>query len=151
MAFLAPAAIIGFALGTWLGQHGPGAPSAVVSSTPSPGVASTATATSTVDASEVISPTPVIPTERARAVVLEISGSSDLTSEPFMVSEGWQVQWQIESGELKFGLRGDQNIDTVIDYPGPASGITSPVPVGTFRLVVKASGPWSITVLQPAA
>jgi hypothetical protein len=121
----------------------------VVSSTPLPNVESTATATVTVDVTAAAPPTKLA-TERARAVVLEISGSSDQTSEPFVVTEGWQIQWQIESGQLQFGLKGDQNIDSIIDYLGPASGITSPVPVGTFRLVVKASGPWAITVLQPA-
>jgi hypothetical protein len=48
-------------------------------------------------------------------------------------------------------VTGDMKIGKVIDQQGPASGVTS-VPVGgTFRIEVKATGPWSITVLQPAA
>jgi hypothetical protein len=160
---LAPAAVIGFAIGTWLGHYEPGAPAAVIAVTPSvtasPSVAPAARPTSTpvpvatsppasgptASSASASTPTGEPP---AHVVVLDISGSGDLTSEPFEVREGWQVQWQTEGEAFTFAIRGDQDLGTIIDEQGPASGVTSPVPTGTFRIEVSAVGPWSIQVFQ---
>jgi hypothetical protein len=69
-------------------------------------------------------------------------------SEPFEVVPGWQIQWQTEGTSLAIAVTGDQNLGVVVDEPGPASGVTSLAPAGTFQLNIVASGPWSITVIQ---
>lgn len=151
VVFLAPAVVLGFALGTWLGQHGPGAQagvaeptaSAAVSPVPIVSAASPASTPSPPSTSSADTPEPT------QKLILAIDGSENMTSEPFTVKEGWQIQWQTDGSAFSFGLSGDQDIGTVIDEPGPASGVTS-VPVGgTFKLEVKAKGPWKITVRQP--
>ena len=151
VVFLAPAVVLGFALGTWLGQHGPGAQAGVAEPTASVAVRSVAidsAAPPTLDPSPLSTSSAKTP-EPTQQVILAINGSKDMTSEPFTVKEGWQIQWQTDGSAFSFGLSGDQDIGTVIDEPGPASGVTS-VPVGgTFKLEVKAKGPWKITVRQP--
>jgi hypothetical protein len=166
---LAPAALIGFAIGTWLGDYGPGAQATVTAVTPpvttSASAEPAATPTPTPLAVRTPAPTqvpaatsgPTVVSEPAstvngetpgQVVVLDISGSGDLTSEPFEVREGWQLQWQTEGEAFTVAIRGDQDFGTIIDQPGSASGVTSPVPTGTFRIEVTAVGPWSIQVLQ---
>jgi hypothetical protein len=69
-------------------------------------------------------------------------------SPPFEVVPGWQIQWQIDGASLAIAVSGDQNLGVVVDEAGPASGVTSLAPAGTFRLDIVANGPWSITVIQ---
>jgi len=78
-----------------------------------------------------------------------MEGSGKMVSQLFVVRPGWQIQWQTEGSTFQFAVSGDMNLGKVVDQAGPASGVTS-VPVGgTFKLEVKAKGPWKITVRQP--
>lgn len=61
---------------------------------------------------------------------------------------GWQIQWKTDGDRIAIAVTGDQDLGTVVDVPGPASGVTSPPVSGTFRLEITADGPWSITVIQ---
>ncbi len=77
-----------------------------------------------------------------------MTGTEHDVSEPFEVVSGWQIQWQTDGASLAIAVTGDQNLGIVVDEPGPASGVTSLAPAGTFRLDIAARGPWSITVVQ---
>jgi hypothetical protein len=68
-----------------------------------------------------------------------------------MVSPGWQIVWQTEGGGLAITVRGDQELGTIVNQDGPASGATSLPTAGTFHLEVTAKGPWSLKVLQGEA
>ena len=81
-------------------------------------------------------------------IILTLSGTDHDVSDPFEVISGWQIQWQTDGASLAIAVTGDQNLGVIVDEPGPASGVTSLAPAGTFRLDIAASGPWSITVVQ---
>ena len=82
------------------------------------------------------------------SVVAEFSGTSDQTTAKFSVRPGWQIQWQTDGETFKYSIAGDLDIGKVIDQQGPGSGITSPVPSGTFFLEITAKGPWQIKIIQ---
>jgi len=148
---LVSAAIVGFAIGTWLGNQGrsdvpqasPTAsaapPSPSITVTPSPSASATPSATAPASPSTV----PAQP-----GTILQISGTGDEVSDPFGVLPGWQIQWRAEGATFKVDVTGDQIIGNVVDEPGPATGVISLAQSGTFILTVTADGPWSITVVQ---
>jgi hypothetical protein len=80
--------------------------------------------------------------------ILELSGSANKVSPDFDVLRGWQIVWQSDGDRFAFAVRGDQDLGAVVDQTGPASGVTSLAPAGTFHIEVTAKGPWSIKVLQ---
>jgi hypothetical protein len=144
LAVLGLAALVGVGFGTWLGSQGNspppgpiGSPTATLPAASSPPASFTAVPTATA----VLEPPPL-------ETVLELSGTGDQVSDPFDVSPGWQVSWQTAGERFALAITGDQDLGTVVDLPGPASGVTAPVSGGTFRLEVTAEGPWSITVVQ---
>jgi hypothetical protein len=147
LALLGLAAVVGVGFGTWLGSQGDspppgpsGSPSTTVSAAPTPPASFTALPTAT----GVLEPRPL-------ETVLELSGTGDQVSDPFDVTPGWQVSWQTAGERFALAITGDQDLGTVVDLPGPASGVTAPVSGGRFRLEITAEGPWSITVVQGAS
>ena len=80
--------------------------------------------------------------------VLRLTASGNKTSADFEVRVGWQIQWETTGDHLTISIAGSQDLGKVVDLPGPASGVTSPPVSGTFHLMVTASGPWSLTVIQ---
>jgi hypothetical protein len=150
---LGAVAVVGFGIGILIGSQPPGPaserPGAVATASPSlaptatPSVAPTASLASTPDTSA----SPAAPAG-PREVVLQFSGTEHDVSAPFDVVPGWQIQWQTDGTSLAIAVTGDQNLGVVVNEPGPASGVTSLAPEGTFRLNIVASGPWSITVIQ---
>ena len=82
-----------------------------------------------------------------RRTVAEFNGNGDLTTSPFSVSPGWQIHWQTEGPRFAFAIRGDYDFGTVISQDDAGSGVTTPVPTGSFYLEISAEGPWSVTVL----
>jgi hypothetical protein len=129
---LAAAAAAGWGIGTWLGSQGAGPePAAGPSTQPSQGAPATPARPGT-----------------PQQLVLTVSGSGDDISAPFEVVGRWQIQWRTDGESLAIAVTGDPILGLVVDEPGPASGATSFVQGGTFRLEVTAEGPWTITVLQ---
>ena len=153
VAILGAAAVVGFGIGTWIGSQStgsaPAGPAALATPTPTP--APTPTPTASLAASPAPTPSPP-PTASAapqpQEILLQISGTEHDVSQPFEVISGWQIQWQTDGASLAIAVTGDQNLGIVVDEPGPASGVTSLAPAGTFRLDIAARGPWSITVIQ---
>jgi hypothetical protein len=84
----------------------------------------------------------------AAAPLLELNGNGDKRSSEFDVLLGWQFQWQTEGKRIAIRVTGDQDLGTVVDVPGPASGAASPPVAGIYQLEITADGPWSITVIQ---
>jgi len=151
VAILSAAAIVGFGIGTWLGHQGRGdvphasqiasaaPPSPSITVTPSPSAPATTSPTAPASPSAV----PAQP-----GTILQISGNGDEVTDPFGVLPGWQIQWRAEGATFKVDVTGDQSIGTVVDSPGPATGVISLAQSGTFILTVTTDGPWSITVVQ---
>jgi hypothetical protein len=140
------AALVGWTIGTSLTNTGldqdPMA-SPVRSALPSGTMASTANAIAS----------PIVPSASAASsaesrVVLELSGTGDLTSEPVTVEPGWQLQWQTDGPSFDVAIRGDTDLGTIVHQSGPVTGVNAPAQTGTFRIVVTAEGRWAITVLQ---
>jgi hypothetical protein len=147
---LAIGAILGAGGGLWLGYHGPGAREANVAVLPSPSVPPSSGVTVAGTASQPSEPTasPQSTEVSPLPTLLTFGGSANQVSEPFDAMPGWQIQWQTDGGQFSFAVTGDQNLGTVIDQPGPASGLISIAPGGTFRVSVNAKGPWRIVVSQ---
>lgn len=82
------------------------------------------------------------------STVADLSGNANAESETFFVRSGWQIHWETEGERFEYAIEGDRSIGTVISQDGPGSGITSPVPAGNFRIIVRADGPWRIQVIQ---
>lgn len=82
------------------------------------------------------------------SIVAEFSGTGNQTTDAFQVREGWQIQWANSGPSFAFAITGDRDFGTVIDQREPASGVTSPVGGGTFRLEISADGPWTISIVQ---
>jgi hypothetical protein len=145
---LGGAALIGFGIGTWLGRYGPGAP--LPPALPSPTASSTVPGSPSVPATP--SATPIAtasPTATATSVtVFEMEGTGDATSEPFDASAGLRIEWKTTGKTFRIAMTGDQDLGTIVNQSGPASGSISVAVTGTFHLEVTADGPWSITVLQ---
>lgn len=150
VAILGVAAVVGFGIGTWIGNQtltaGPASPAPALAASPSP----TMTPTPSPSPSIVPSLAPTAPSVPARPqeIILQISGTEHDVSKPFEVISGWQIQWQTDGASIAIAVSGDQNIGVVVNEAGPASGVTSLAPAGTFRLDIAARGPWSVTVIQ---
>lgn len=82
------------------------------------------------------------------STVASFSGDSDLTTESFRVREGWRIQWESTGATFAMGIDGDLNMGTVVSVEGPETGLTAPPSKGTFHLEIRASGPWTATILQ---
>ena len=127
-------AIVGFVLGIWIGRPGPneqGVGASLV--TPSPSATATATAV-----------------EPSSPIALEdmspLSGSADLTTDPFTARGVWQLDWETSGETFALTIDGEPDIGQVIDQSGAGKGTISPIPAGTFRIQVRAAGPWTIRV-----
>lgn len=151
---LGVAAVVGFGIGTLIGSQDPrstaGGPVASAAST-TPTLAATPMLTPSPSPSSLATTSPSQPAATAappQEIILTLSGNEHDVSDPFEVISGWQIQWQTDGASLAIAVTGDQNLGVIVDEPGPASGVTSLAPAGTFRLDIAASGPWSITVVQ---
>jgi hypothetical protein len=82
------------------------------------------------------------------SVIVDLSGTTNASSDVFLARRGWQIQWQTEADHFQLAIHGEPDLGTAVDQEGPGSGITSPVPNGDFRLEVTADGPWSLRVIQ---
>ena len=146
-------AVVGFGIGTWIGNQPPRSapinPAALASSSPSLGPSPTVSPTPSPSPASTASPSrPAATAAPPQEVILTLSGTDHDVSDPFEVVSGWQIQWQTDGASLAIAVTGDQNLGVIVDEPGPASGVTSLAPAGTFRLDIAASGPWSITIVQ---
>jgi hypothetical protein len=137
-AVLVGAAILGIGIGTWLGRGGSAAP-APSAALASPG--SSAIATPTTSPSATPPPTPP-------GQILQQQGTADATTDPFIVKPGWRITWRTDGESFAYAVTGDQNLGTIVDKKGPASGVTSLSLGGSFRIEIKAVGPWSIVVVN---
>jgi hypothetical protein len=104
-------------------------------------MSSAAIATPTSTPSATASPTPP-------GQILEQQGTSNATMEIFEVNPGWQITWRTDGESFAFVVSGEQNLGTIVDKKGPASGVTSLAPAGSYRIEIKAVGPWSIVVVD---
>jgi hypothetical protein len=149
VAILGAAAVVGFGIGTWIGNQtltaSPASPAPALAPSPSATVRPTFSPSPSITLS--VKPTASGPA-RPQEIILQISGTEHDVTEPFEVISGWQIQWQTDGASLAIAVTGDQNLGIVVDEPGPASGVTSLAPAGTFRLDIAARGPWSITIVQ---
>lgn len=153
---LGAAAIVGFGMGTFIGNQDPrsasgGPVASVAPPTTTPTAAPTPVLTASPEPSATVAASPSGPAATAaqpQEIILRMTGTEHDVSEPFEVVSGWQIQWQTDGASLAIAVTGDQNLGIVVDEPGPASGVTSLAPAGTFRLDIAARGPWSITVVQ---
>jgi len=82
------------------------------------------------------------------STLVALSGDGDKVSEDFYARSGWSIEWENTGQYFSYTIHGDVEFGQVITQNGPGSGITSPVPVGTFSIEVVAQGPWSIKVIQ---
>jgi hypothetical protein len=82
------------------------------------------------------------------STVAEFSGDGDEITDEFQVREGWTIHWENSGVRFAFAITGDRDFGTVIEQDEPASGVTSPVGEGTFRLEIEAEGPWEIRIVQ---
>jgi cytoskeletal protein RodZ len=145
------AGIIGFGIGTWLGNvTRPTTPTAAVQPTPAivvatPSAASSPSPSATPTES---SPSTEAPAPQPQQVILTLEGDSHDVSDSFEVKPGWQIQWQIEGTSIAVAVTGEQNLGVLIDEEGPASGVTGIAQGGVFRLEIAANGPWSIRVID---
>jgi hypothetical protein len=150
---LAVAAILGVGIGTWLGRLEADTPHASPSIAPAP-LASASHALSATASPIVAQSLPASPTLQSGpspAVLLRMGGESDATGGEFEVRPGWQITWRTDGQSFAFSVTGDQDMQNIVEKRGPASGITSLAPGGTFKIEVKAVGPWSIVVADGAS
>lgn len=84
----------------------------------------------------------------AGSTVAQFRGSGDRITEAFSVREGWSIHWENTGDRFAFAISGDRDLGTVVEQEEPASGVTSPVGGGTFRLEITAEGPWSVRIVQ---
>jgi len=83
--------------------------------------------------------------------VVEMEGTGDAISEPFDASAGLRIEWKTTGRTFRIAMTGDQDLGTIVNESGSASGVISVAVSGTFHLEVTAEGPWSITVTQDLA
>ena len=147
---LGVAGIIGFGLGTWLGNVTKPSVAAAVQPTPSIVVLTPApSALPSPSASPTATPAPTeTPPPQPQQVMLTLEGDSHDVSDSFEVKPGWQILWQIDGTSIAVAVTGEQNLGVLIDEEGPASGVTGIAQGGVFRLEIAANGPWSIRVID---
>ena len=85
-----------------------------------------------------------------RTTVASFQGTGDETTEKFDVTKSWRIDWKSSGKRFAFAITGDRDFGTVIDRKKPGSGITTAEGTGTYRLVIKAKGAWSVRILQDA-
>jgi hypothetical protein len=151
------AGVVGFGIGTWLGNatKPPSAAEAVASP-------SIAVVTPSPLATTSVTPSPE-PTEKPAltqappgqpGIIFSIEGSKHEVTDSFVARPGWQVQWQVDGQSIAIAVTGDPNLGVVIDQKGPASGVTGIAEGGEFSLTIEADGPWKVSVIdgeEPAA
>jgi hypothetical protein len=82
------------------------------------------------------------------AIVAEFSGDGDQVTSSFRVREDWRIEWQTSGPAFAMSITGDQNLGTVVTANAADSGLTAPPVPGVFQIEIRASGPWSLKVLQ---
>lgn len=152
-AVLVVAGIIGFGIGTWLGNVTKPATASAVEPTPTvlvtPSPLPTASAAASPTAAPTATPAPTeAPPLQPQQVILTMQGDSHDVSDSFEVKPGWQIQWQIDGSSIAIAVTGEENLGVVLNQEGPASGVTGIAQGGVFRLEIAANGPWSITVID---
>ena len=148
---LAVAGVVGFGLGTWLGNATRTSPVAATVATPS--ISSEASSPSTTP-----SPAPTAdPTESAAPsqapsgtpeVIFSIRGTKHEVTDSFEAKPGWQIQWQTEGESIAVAVSGKPNLGVVINQKGPSSGVAGIAEGGRYALNIVAIGPWKITVVD---
>jgi len=150
-AVLLGAALLGIGIGTWLGGVGSDAPPSSAPIAPSASASGRVAVIPTLESTQT-TPTSASPTAATTSappdLILDQNGSSDATTEVFTVDPGWQITWRTDGESFAFKVSGDQNLGTIVEKKGPASGVTSLAPAGSFRIEVEAVGPWSIVVVN---
>jgi hypothetical protein len=150
VVILAVAGVIGFGIGTWLGNVTK--PSGAAAVQPTPSIVVLTPAPSVLRSPSALPTATQAPTEtpppQPQQVILTIEGDSHDVSDSFEVKPGWQIQWQIEGTSIAVAVTGEQNLGVLIDEEGPASGVTGIAQGGVFRLEIAANGPWSIRVID---
>jgi len=86
-----------------------------------------------------------------REVVAELNGDGDKETKSFTVKDGWEIRWETTGASLQVAITGDRDFGTVINQVDAGGGATYPVGSGTFRLAIKARGPWTIKVVNHTA
>jgi hypothetical protein len=141
------AGIVGFAFGTWLGNvTRPTSGAAAVE--PSPSIVATPSPSPSASPSIAPTETPAPTQAPPQQVILALEGDSHDVSDSFEVKPGWQIQWQIDGSSIAIAVTGESNLGVLVDYPGPASGVTGVAQGGVFRLEIAATGPWKVTVID---
>jgi hypothetical protein len=144
---IAVAGIVGFGLGTWLGNATSTSPAAAAVAIPTiSSEAPSPSTTPTAAPSEVPIATPEI--------IFSIKGTKHEVTDSFEAKPGWQIQWQIEGNAIAVAVSGDPNLGVVINQKGPSSGVAGIAEGGRFALNIVATGPWKVTVIEgeePAA
>jgi hypothetical protein len=80
--------------------------------------------------------------------VLELSGDTDESSQPFVVKPGWQIRWRTQGPSFALRVTGDADMGTIVDKHASAAGVTSLPTGGTFQVEITAMGRWSIEVID---
>ena len=151
---LAVAGVIGFGLGTWLGNATKTSPVAAAVTTPSivpdaPSSSTPPSPTTTPDSTEsaASSEAPASSPE----IIFSVHGTKHEVTDSFEAKPGWQIRWQIEGNAIAIAVSGDPNLGVVINEKGPSSGVAGIAEGGKFALNIVATGPWKITVLEGEA
>lgn len=84
-----------------------------------------------------------------RETVVTFRGDRDATTKRFKVREDWRIDWKHTGDKFAFSIVGGPDFGTVVNQKKPGQGSTTPVGQGTFRLKIKANGPWKIFILEP--
>ena len=154
---LVTAGVVGFGIGTWLGNATKPVTAAAVVATPSITAATAspvATASPTPSAQPTETPVEASDSVTRQEVIFSVEGTSHDVTDSFEAKAGWQIQWQIDGDAIAIAVTGDPNLGVVIDQKGPASGVTGIAQGGEFALNIVGAGPWKVTVIEgeePAA
>jgi len=148
---LVVAAIVGWGIGSYIGNMGSAAPAPTPSLAASPTPSAIASPSPTPIA--LLTPSGTPPELESEpppppATVLQVSGSGDKVSSTFEVRPGWQIVWRTDGPRFSIAVRGDRDFGTVVDQAGASSGAIALPSSGMLHLEVTAKGPWSIKVLQ---
>lgn len=144
---LALAGVIGFGLGTWLGNATKPAPAVTAVATPSTAPTTPSpSASASPDPTE--SPSPIAAPTGTPEIIFTIEGAAHEVTDSFEAKPGWQIQWQIEGDAIAVAVSGKPNLGVVINQKGPSSGVAGIAEGGKFALNIVATGPWKITVVD---
>ena len=86
----------------------------------------------------------------AEEIIKEYSGTETVSSEPFTVTDGWEIRWETKGQYLQILLNTDKNVplEMPIQQMGPGSGTYHHAEGGTFILDMNASGEWKVTIMD---